>query len=115
MARNLAEERSQMARGEIDKRLEEQTARLAQANHELRVEIAECRRTEAESRRNLEELTDFVENGPLSLHWVGPDGSILWANQAELDMLGYTRAEYVGHNITEYHADREVIDDILRR
>ena len=47
MARNLAEETSQMARGEIDKQREEQTAGLAQANHELRVELAECRRTEA--------------------------------------------------------------------
>jgi len=115
MARNLAEETSQMARGEIDKQREEQTAGLAQANHELRVELEECRRTEAESRRHLEELTDFVENGALSLHWVGPDGAILWANQAELDMLGYTRAEYVGHNIAEFHADREVIDAILQR
>ena len=35
------------------------------------------------------ELTDFFENAGIGLHWVGPDGTILRANQAELDMLGY--------------------------
>ena len=29
-----------------------------------------------------------VENLVAPLHWIGPDGRILWANQAELDMLG---------------------------
>jgi PAS domain S-box-containing protein len=46
---------------------------------------------------------------------VGADGSILWANQAELDLLGYTREEYIGRKITEFHADQDVINDILRR
>jgi two-component system, cell cycle sensor histidine kinase and response regulator CckA len=49
------------------------------------------------------------------MHWVAADGRILWANQAELDLLGYTREEYIGHSITEFHAEREVIDDILDR
>ncbi len=62
-----------------------------------------------------QELRDFVEHAALGLHWVGSDGRILWANQAELDLLGYTREEYIGHHITEFHADPPVIDDILRR
>jgi PAS domain S-box-containing protein len=61
------------------------------------------------------ELEDFFENGAVGLHLVGPDGTILRANQAELDMMGYTAAEYLGHNIAEFHADRHVIDDILAR
>jgi two-component system, cell cycle sensor histidine kinase and response regulator CckA len=65
-------------------------------------------------RRREQELTDFIENAAMGLHWVGPDGTILWANQAELDLLGYTREEYVGRNIAEFHADQPVIDDILR-
>ena len=68
-----------------------------------------------ELRRRERELSDFIENASLGLHWVGPDGTILWANQAELDLLGYTREEYVGHNIMEFHADSDVIDDILCR
>ena len=50
---------------------------------------------------------------PIGLHWVGADGTILWANQAELDLLGYTREQYIGRNITEFHADEAVINDIL--
>jgi len=65
--------------------------------------------------RSEQELADFFENATVGLHWVGADGSILRVNQAELDLLGYTREEYVGHHIAEFHADREVIDDILER
>lgn len=38
-----------------------------------------------------------------------------WANEAELKLLGYSREEHIGHSITEFHLDRPVIDDILRR
>jgi PAS domain S-box-containing protein len=58
---------------------------------------------------------DFVENAAMAINWVGPDGVILRANQAELQLLGYARDEYVGRNIVEFHADAEVIADILRR
>jgi PAS domain S-box-containing protein len=68
-----------------------------------------------ELRRRERELADFIENASVGLHWVGADGTILWANQAELDLLGYTREEYIGRSITDFHADRDVIDDILCR
>ena len=51
------------------------------------------------------ELRDFVENILAPLHWIGPDGKILWANQAELDLLGYSRDEYIGRHIWEFHAE----------
>ncbi len=60
-------------------------------------------------------LADFFENAAIPLHWVGPDGTILRANRAELEMLGYERHEYVGRNIAEFHADPAVLGDILRR
>jgi PAS domain S-box-containing protein len=77
--------------------------------------IADLERELARLRRHNEELTDFVENGAIGLHWVGPDGTILWANQAELDMLGYQKPEYIGHHIAEFHADPPIIQDILQR
>ena len=66
-------------------------------------------------RRRERELTDFIENASVGLHWVGADGTILWANQAEMDLLGYTREEYIGRHIAEFHADADVIQDILSR
>jgi PAS domain S-box-containing protein len=70
---------------------------------------------ETELRQSEQELSDFFENATVGLHWVGPDGTILRANQAELEMLGYTRNEYVGRPINEFHADEDVICDILNR
>lgn len=63
----------------------------------------------------VEELSDFIENGSLPLHWVDSSGIITWANQAELNTLGYSAEEYIGHSIRKFHADQDVIDDILRR
>jgi PAS domain S-box-containing protein len=64
---------------------------------------------------NPQELIDFVEKAPIGMHWVAADGRILWANQAELDLLGYTREEYIGHFIAEFHVEQTVIEDILYR
>lgn len=63
----------------------------------------------------LEELVDFVENASIPLHWVDKNGIIIWANQAELDALGYAQDEYVGLPISDFHADEPVINDILAR
>jgi PAS domain S-box-containing protein len=75
--------------------------------------VVQRRLAEEELRRSEEELSEFFENATVGLHWVGPDGTILRANRAELEMLGYTRDEYVGHPISDFHADDEVICDIL--
>jgi PAS domain S-box-containing protein len=61
------------------------------------------------------DFIDLFENGALELHFVGPDGIILNANQAELDFLGYSQDEYIGHHIAEFHVDAPVIEDILAR
>jgi PAS domain S-box-containing protein len=70
---------------------------------------------ELELLRRTNQLSMFLETAAIGLHRVGPDGVILWANDAELQMLGYARAEYVGHNIAEFHADQDLIADILAR
>ena len=44
-----------------------------------------------------------------------PAGIIIRVNQAELDLLGYSREEYFGHHINEFHVDPQVSADILRR
>ncbi len=78
-------------------------------------DITERKQAEQALQRSEAELTDFFENASIPLHWVGPDGTILRVNQAELNMLGYTREEYVGRHIAEFHADQNVIEDILAR
>jgi PAS domain S-box-containing protein len=76
----------------------------------------ESLRRELEALRRSESLLrDFIETSAIGLHWVSSDGTILWANQAELDLVGATQEEYLGHNITAFHADQDVINDILMR
>ncbi len=100
---------------ELELRVEERTVALLATNQRLQQEIQERQQVEAELRSSQQQLTDFVENATIGMHWVAADGHILWANQAELELLGYTRGEYIGHPIAEFHAESEVIDDILCR
>lgn len=92
--------------------LRDQTGKLLGASKIVR-DISERKRIEGELRRRTAELTAFVETAHIGLHWVGPDGTILWANAAEMEMLGYSPVEYIGHNIAEFHAEKPVIEDIL--
>ncbi len=90
-------------------------ARLQQKAASLEVEIAERKKSEKILLQRERELSDFLNNAAEGVHQVGVDGTILWANNAELNLLGYEPDEYIGHNITEFHADQAVIQDILRR
>lgn len=60
-------------------------------------------------------LQDFLENAPVPIHWVDARGIIIYANKAELSMLGYSAGEYIGKNISDFHADQTAIRDILNR
>jgi PAS domain S-box-containing protein len=61
------------------------------------------------------ELREFLDQATVGLRWVGPDGRILWANRAELDLLGYSEPEYVGRHIAEFLVEPETATDILDR
>jgi PAS domain S-box-containing protein len=82
---------------------------------EIARDISERKRSEEASRRVEQEFRDFVENASVGMHWVGADGIILWANRTEMEMLGFTREEYISHHIAEFHMDQPVIEDILQR
>ena len=95
---------------------------LQQRAQSLEAELTHRARLEAQLQGTLDslkqreaELTDVLENAAEGIHMVSADGIIEWANQAELDMLGYSREEYVGHPIAEFHADSDIITDVLAR
>ena len=62
-----------------------------------------------------DELADFLDNASVGLHCVGSDGRILWANTAEMKLLGFRPEEYIGRHIADFHAEPVVITDILDR
>lgn len=88
---------------------------LQQKAGTLEAETLERKHAQQALERSQRELADFFENAVVALHWVGPDGIILRANRAELNLLGYTSEEYVGRRIADFHVDELVIDDMLQR
>jgi len=85
------------------------------ANQEIFDELLTAKQTILDLNAQVEELNDFIENASIPLHWVNGSGIIIWANKVELELLGFTKEEYIGRHISNFHADKEVIEDILSR
>jgi sigma-B regulation protein RsbU (phosphoserine phosphatase) len=73
------------------------------------------RQAEAALLRSEKELNDFFEHAPVGLRWMSPEGTILRANRAELEMFGYPEGEYVGRPFSDFCADRREGNDLLDR
>ena len=78
-------------------------------------DITERKREESAVRRSESNLANFFNTAPIGLQWLSASGIILRANQAELNLLGYSREEYLGHQIGEFHADPAVAAALLNR
>lgn len=76
-------------------------------------QIEQLRIENLELNNRITELTDFIDSASLALHWVNREGVIIWANQAELDLLGYRKEEYIGFPIANFHTDQDTISKIL--
>ncbi len=70
-------------------------------------------RYEEKANATMKNLDDFFNNAAMGLHWVNEDGIILKANRYEMGMLGYASEEYVGHKITDFYVEQDVIKNIL--
>ncbi|HUR89144.1 MAG TPA: ATP-binding protein [Ramlibacter sp.] len=81
----------------------------------LKAELEQRKVSEHTLRRREKELVEFLDNAVEGIHKVAADGTILYANRAELDLLGYEWDEYVGRNIADFYVDQAHICDILRR
>jgi len=103
----ILQQRSRALETEVKRRVELETA--------LRETLAHRKRVEETLRRREAELQDLLDNASEGMHWVAEDGTVLWANRAELEMLGYQPNEFVGKPIAQFHADPQVIADMLGR
>ena len=52
------------------------------------------------------EALDLYDRSPCCYHSLSLDGTIIRANQTELDLMGYTAAEYIGHKISEFMTEQ---------
>jgi PAS domain S-box-containing protein len=54
-------------------------------------------------------------NASIGIHFVDKDGIIIYANPFDLEILGYTEDEYVGHHVSEFQLDEDILSDMLCR
>ena len=100
----------------VDISLLEQRARSLEAEIREREALErQLRDTVLSLQKREEDLRDVLENAVEGIHLVGPDGVIQWANNSELELLGYRPEEYIGRSIVDFHVDRDVIQDLLDR
>jgi PAS domain S-box-containing protein len=65
-------------------------------------DLAARKQAEEALRRSEHHLSNFFNQSPVGLEWLSASGVILRTNQAQLEMLGYSAKEYLGHFFTEF-------------
>ncbi len=93
--RRQAQDALQRAHDELEVRVEERTRELARANQDLRAEIAERLRVEAQLRVR----TTALEAAANGICITDRLGNILWSNPSFNQMTGYETEEVIGRNI----------------
>ena len=61
------------------------------------------------------DLAEFLDEAPVAIHRIDAAGTIVWANRAELDLLGYSADEYIGRPLAAFCADHDVLAGLLDR
>jgi len=106
--RKQAEEALRKARDELEVRVEQRTAELAQANKILESEVAERKKTEKALRESeLKFKTIFENAGGAILIANTETGKILECNSQAEQLLGRPRAEIIGMHQSKLHPEGE--------
>jgi PAS domain S-box-containing protein len=113
--RRQVEDDLQHANQSLEERVAARTTESALLNEELQAKMLEQQSCDIALEVSQQGISDFMENALIGMHWVDREGIIVWANQAELKMLGYDRTEYIDQPLVNFHIDKETIGDILQR
>jgi PAS domain S-box-containing protein len=58
---------------------------------------------------------DFISNASIAIHAVSYEGIIVYANSYELEVLGYTKDEYIGRHASEFQVDKVLLSEMMER
>jgi PAS domain S-box-containing protein len=89
--RHVAEEGLQRAHAELEQRVRERTAELAETNSELQAQIAERNQTEAMLRQTEQRFHMLAESMPQMVWTSRPDGRVDYRNQRWFEYTGMSR------------------------
>jgi PAS domain S-box-containing protein len=78
-------------------------------------DITERKRMEESLLRSERNLSHFFSSAPVGFAWLSAGGTILRANQTQLDLLGYAAGGLVGLDFTELWSDPAAGNDLLKR
>lgn len=103
----------QRAYDDLEQRIEEGTAELVQANQQLKQEIEERRRTEAELKRTKEYLENVIDNSVDAIGIVDRQGKFILWNRRAAEIYGYTLEELADKTAFDLYADPKELDQML--
>jgi PAS domain S-box-containing protein len=81
----------------------------------LEEEKHQGRKTQRALELHEAELQEFLENAVVGMQWLARDGTILWANRAQLGMLGYEAEQFAGRNFADLVENRAQVGAMLER
>ncbi len=58
---------------------------------------------------------ELIQNMPAPVSRIAPDGTILWANEAQIELLGYESGEYIGANLARFYWNPTEVPEFLGR
>jgi PAS domain S-box-containing protein len=76
-------------------------------------DITDRKLSELELAKNQKELTDLFNGAPVGYHELDIDGKFVRVNQTELNLLGYTREEFLGMYAWDIGEHQEFIHQIV--
>ncbi|MEE9457971.1 MAG: PAS domain S-box protein, partial [bacterium] len=95
------------AHGQLEKRVEERTAEIKNANFKLLRQIEERKRAEEALRKSEREKAAVLENMPEQVVFRDREMTTIWGNKAAADWFGLTPRELVGRRCYEARYGRK--------
>ena len=83
------------ARDELERRVDERTVELGEANKQLRRQIIECQQAQGALRESELKYATLVEDALIGVYII-QDGKIEFANEKFADIYGYSKEELIG-------------------
>ena len=100
---------------ELEEQIEERTLELVRANEQLRQEIDERIRAEAELQRLKEYLENVIDNSVDAIGIVDRDGKFILWNRRAAEIYGYRFDELSGKTANDLYADPVELERMLAR